>query len=357
MALHSTDPSSVVLAVAARSTASPVDAVEKALYEDRSLVRMLGMRRTMFVVPVDAVPVVHAGATAALLPRERQRFVQLVEEAGLTDDGAAYLRRAEQAAMKELERRGSATGTELSKAVPELRDKIPMAEGRRWAGRVGVATRVLFLLAAEGRIVRGPPQGSWISSQHRWVPMAAWLPDGVGAIPAAEARAELARRWLAAFGPGTAADVKWWTGWTAKDVAAALAAVGAVEVGLDDGGTGYVLPGDEGKVRTPAPWVALLPALDPTPMGWAGRDWYLGEHRTALFDRSGNIGPTVWCDGRVVGGWTQQPGGGIVWRLLEDVGAEATAAVEAAAARLEGWLGGVRVTPRFRTPLERDLAG
>jgi hypothetical protein len=187
--------------------------------------------------------------------------------------------------------------------------------------------------------------------------MAAWLPDGVGSMPAVDGRAELAQRWLAAFGPGTAGDVKWWTGWTAKEAAAALAAVDAVEVDLDGGETGYVLPDDDAKVRRPAPWVALLPALDPTPMGWAGRDWYLGDHRAALFDRSGNIGPTVWCDGRVVGGWTQRPGGEVVWRLLEDVGAEATTAVEAAVARLQGWLGTVPVTPRFRTPLERELAG
>ena len=37
------------------------------------------------------------------------------------------------------------------------------------------------------------------------------------------------------------------------------------------------------------------------------------------------------------------------------VGADATAAIEAEAARLADWLGPVRVTPRFRTPLEREL--
>jgi len=45
-----------------------------------------------------------------------------------------------------------------------------------------------------------------------------------------------------------------------------------------------------------------------------------------------------------------------VFRLLEDAGAEAVAAVEAEAERLAGWLGAVRVTPRFRTPLERELS-
>jgi hypothetical protein len=91
-------------------------------------------------------------------------------------------------------------------------------------------------------------------------------------------------------------------------------------------------------------------------MGWQARGWFLGPHGPALFDRSGNIGPTVWWQGRIIGGWAQRPSGEITWRLLEDAGADAAAAVVAEAARLESWLGTARVTPRFRTPLERELS-
>ena len=90
-------------------------------------------------------------------------------------------------------------------------------------------------------------------------------------------------------------------------------------------------------------------------MGWAGRDFYLGPHRPALFDRNGNAGPTIWLDGRVVGGWAQRATGEVVLRLLEDVGTESTTAIEAEAASLSDWLTPLRVTPRFRTPLEREL--
>jgi hypothetical protein len=151
------------------------------------------------------------------------------------------------------------------------------------------------------------------------------------------------------------ADLRWWTGLTAGQVKRALASAGAVEVDLD-GAPGLVLEGDLEPPAAVAPWVALLPALDPTVMGWSGRDWYLGEHGPTLFDRNGNAGPTVWWDGRVVGGWASRADGEIAVRLLEDVGAEGAAAVQAAAARLADWLGGVRVTPRFRTPLERELS-
>ena len=55
-----------------------------------------------------------------------------------------------------------------------------------------------------------------------------------------------------------------------------------------------------------APWVALLPGLDSTVMGWKERAWFLGGHQHALFDVNGNAGPTVWCNGRIVGGWAHR---------------------------------------------------
>ena len=129
---------------------------------------------------------------------------------------------------------------------------------------------------------------------------------------------------------------------------------------LDDGVTGYVAADDADPVAEPVePWAALLPGLDPTAMGWQDRDWFLAPSmRDALFDRSGNVGPTVWWDGRVVGGWAQRPDGEIVWRVLDSdgVGQEALAAITAEASRLHSWVGPARITPRFRTPLERELA-
>ena len=135
----------------------------------------------------------------------------------------------------------------------------------------------------------------------------------------------------------------------------ALTAIGPAEVDLDSG-PGIALPGDDEPVPEPEPVAALLPALDPTPMGWQERGWFLGEHQPLLFDRTGNIGPTVWWDGRIVGGWAQRPDGAIAIRLLEDIGADGTTAVEAAAERMRGPLAGVTVIPKFRTPVERDLS-
>jgi len=135
----------------------------------------------------------------------------------------------------------------------------------------------------------------------------------------------------------------------------ALAATGAVEVDLDDGQVGWVLRDDLGPVVSPAPWVALLPALDASTMGWTARDWYLGPHRPALFDRNGNAGPTIWADGRVIGGWAQRRTGEVVTRLLVDAGDDATHLIDEAAADLQAWLRPTRISGSFPTPLEIEL--
>jgi Winged helix DNA-binding domain len=353
--LHATDPTTVYLSAWARTNSLTIDAVDQALYEDRVLVRMLAMRRTMFVVPVEDAPILHAAASSGVARTERKRNEQLVGMLGVKDVDA-WLRKAEVATLEALERLGEATAQELAAEVPALREKVRINVGKRYEGSIGMSSRVLLLLALEGKVVRGRPRGTWISSQYRWAPMIRWLGRPLPELPTAEAQTELVGRWLSRFGPGIEEDIRWWTGWTARAVRAALASVEAVEVDLGEH-IGYVLPDDLEPTPAPEPWVALLPSLDATTMGWKGRDWYLGGHKDALFDLSGNAGPTIWVDGRIVGGWAIHPEGDVVMKLLEDVGREASESIDAEAARLTGWLKAARVVPRFPTPLYRELVG
>ncbi len=308
------------------------------------------MRNTLFAVSAELAPYVDASTARAIAAKERRTFLKHLDEDGQGLD-AEWLARVEAAALDALDAHGPTTGSQLSAAVPALRQKITIGRGKKYETTTGVATRVIRLLAADGRIRRDRPRGSWTSSQYRWVHTEPWP-----AVPAAEARAEIARRWLHAYGPATEADLKWWTGWTLTDVRKALAAVGPDQVRLEGGGTALVSPGDTGPEPAPEPWAALLPGLDPTGMGWADRGFHLDPaHRPALFDYAGNIGPTVWWNGEIVGGWAQRSDGEIVWRLLGSPGAAAEQAITAEAARLASWVGDSRITPRFRTPLEREL--
>ncbi|MFD9497531.1 MULTISPECIES: winged helix DNA-binding domain-containing protein [unclassified Streptomyces] len=357
VALHGTDPATVYLAVGARLVDAGVTVaeVDRALYEDRTLVRMHGMRHTVFVFPTALAAVVHASTGLDIAAKAR---AGLVKDVATGSDGRLseeWLTLVEESALAALARRGQATVNELTRDEPRLKEQFVYGAGKSYETPQTVSSRLMRVLGVEGRVVRGRPLGSWTSSQFRWA-VAPPHPE----LPPAEARSELLGRWLIACGPATEADLKWWTGWKVTDVRRTLAAIGAVAVSLDDGVTAYVAAGDEEPVDGPAePWAALLPGLDPTPMSRQERDWYLDPSlRPALFDGSGNVGPTVWWDGRVVGGWAQQPDGEIVWRLLapKGVGRDARTAITAEAERLQRWVGTTRVTPRFRTPLERELA-
>ena len=90
-------------------------------------------------------------------------------------------------------------------------------------------------------------------------------------------------------------------------------------------------------------------------MGWKERGWFLPEDPAPFYDRFGNIGPTVWWGGEIVGGWAIRPDGRIATRLVVDRGADAEQAVAEAADALEARLGGAAVVPAFPTPLEKEL--
>jgi hypothetical protein len=289
--------------------------------------------------------------------RERRKLKLMLAAAGIAGDVEHWLDNTEQVLLTALRARGEATAAELATDDARLRTEVVIGGGAN-QGRQNVTSRLLLVLAAEGKVVRGRPRGSWTSHQYNWCPLEEWSPGGLADWDTRQAEVELGRRWLAAFGPGTAEDLGWWAGWTKTQVTRVLGALGAVPVTLDSG-IGYLLPDDLEPVAEPGPWAALLPALDPTPMGWHQRNWFLGEHGRYLFDGYGNIGPSLWWNGAIVGGWASDRNGEIVVRFLQDVGSEAVAAAQAQADLLAGRLGGVRLAARTRgkTWLEQELTG
>jgi Winged helix DNA-binding domain len=376
VALHATDPVTVYLSAWARSRCLMPD-VDAALYAERSLVRMMGMRRTMFVVPAGLAGVVQEACTDDVAQRLRRRLEKELAGSGIGDgDPGGWLRAVEAGVLRALAARGGgASGAELAALEPRLRTQLAYAADKSYGGPVNITTRVLTLISAEGRMIRGHRRGGWTSGQFEWFLPEAWLDSGTdpgsgaGAAPDASeplgaalgaglgagvARAELARRWLGVFGPAPASDLQWWAGWTGAQTKAALAALPVAEVDLD-GQAGVVLADDLEFPQAVPTGAALLPGLDPTPMGWQARAWYLGPHAPLLTDRTGNIGPTVWWAGHVVGGWGQRASGEVVYRLLEDIGSDGTAAVSAETRKLEVWLGAARIKTRFSAPLEREL--
>jgi hypothetical protein len=351
--LHSSDPVTVYLSVLARMRHPALAPVEDALYEKRTLVRHHAMRRTLWVGGHEVIRLAHAAATVDLHRIQRRNLVTALAAGGV-DDPDAWIA-AGRTAVLDLLAEGPTTAREVGKRLPELALPIPIGTGRL-ATSAAAHTRLLLVLGFAGDVVRVRPTGTWINGQYRWAAADAWVPGGIDVdLDRRAAAAGLARRWLRAFGPGTRADLQWWAGWTATTTTRALADIDAVEVELD-GAPGLVLPDDLDPMQPAEPWVALLPGLDPTTMGWKDRSWYLDPAvAAAAFDRNGNGGPTVWVDGRIVGGWVQRRDGTVAVRLLADVGSAQRAAIDEAAAAWEALLGDVRFSVRFPAPLQAEL--
>jgi Winged helix DNA-binding domain len=350
--LHATDPATPYLSLWARLPGFTIADLDADLYKRRSLVKHLAMRRTLWMVRADDLRLIQSGASDRVADNERRRVVADAQKAGITSDGDTWLDAAAAAVLRHLAEHGEASAKELRAALPELAGSYDFAPGKKWGGETPLAPRVLTVLAVRGDIVRGPNDGAWTVSRPKWVPMADWLGTAVEAEPPDVARAELVRRWLRAFGPATVTDIKWWFGNTLTWARAALRDIDAVEVDLH-GVPGFALPDDLEVEPDAEPWCALRPGLDVTTMGWYDRNWYLGGHRGQVFDTNGNGGPTAWHDGRIVGAWGQDTDGRVEVRLLEDVGRDATRALRRRADELTQWLDGVRVSPRFPSPLSK----
>ncbi len=343
IAMHSSDPITPHLGLCARVpgyVATQLDAATP-----HAMWRLHAMRRTLWIAPSPSVGLLDAAVGQTVLRKEQRKLLGWVS--AIRDDAEDWVEHLAGAVVAEVAANPGIHTRELHERVPELSTKITVGSGK-WTSEVPVGSRLLFCLAMQLRVARAATSGSWRTSQYGWCQ----APD-VQRPSVEEGRLWLVQRYLDRFGPVTTADIRWWTGLTAAQVRKALDALDVEAVAVDDG-EAWILPG---QLLPEALGVCLLPGLDPTPMGYKERSWFLGNHGGVLFDRNGNVGPTIWVDGRIVGGWAVDGEGEVHTRLLERVSEARQDEVEQRARALQEWLNGVPVTPRFRTPLERELAG
>jgi hypothetical protein len=378
VALHATDAPTVYLSTWARTTAVSTADIDRALYTDRTLVKQLAMRRTLFSFPRDLIPAVLPSAAARVANSERSRMSRDIERAGVAASGLDWLNEARRAVVATIAAKAVAmSAAELRSAIPFINVVVQSTAGESWS-----APQLLTLFGAEGVILRGPSIGRFPTARPLWTLPMLWLGtptnDGLtsvepthngehtsvdlpgrelaGGFTAADGYRELVHRWLFAFGPGTEDDLVWWLGSTKSAVRTALREIGAVRVEIDGPAPGWLLGDDRETVPSAGPWTALLPPLDPTVMGWKNRGFYLGAHGRAFFDSRGNAGTTVWVDGRIVGCWAQDRDAIVRLRFLEPVAPEAHDSLAEQASLLTYWLDGAISPTGYRSPAMRELS-
>lgn len=352
--LHATTASTVHLSAWARNPQLRPADLESALYDEKSLVKQLAMRRTLFVLtrPLLAAAVGAVGARVAASERTNMlRDLRRAEPPVADPEG--WITAAAEAVTEILTGR-TLTTRELRAALPEFDLSVHIAAGKSYGGAVPMLPRVLNHLSARGDVVRGLSPAPWHQTRNTWTAMRSWLGEDLAPLSAQEGHAVLVERWLRTYGPGTETDLVWWLGSTKTAVRAALSAIGAVPVDLDDCALGYLMPDDLDEPEPLPPRAFLLPALDPTTMGYKERGFYLGGHAPQIFDSTGNGGQTAWWDGRIVGGWVQsQTSSSIEMIYLDEVPPQARREFAERAEELAGWLGEDRPVAGFPSPLMR----
>ncbi|MEP6650443.1 MAG: crosslink repair DNA glycosylase YcaQ family protein, partial [Lapillicoccus sp.] len=233
VALHATEAPSVHLAAAARVDGLTVADVDRALFQTRTLVKQLAMRRTLFVFPRDLLPAAVGSWGARVAAAEQGRLIKDMVAGGLSATLEAAEQRlgdAQQAVLVLLAGGAELTTREIGEQVPETAGRVLVSAGTAWESSNLFAPRVLTLLGARGRIVRGSNDLLWRQSRYHWAATDAWLGEPLAPTTPEQGWAELACRYLGAFGPATEDDVVWWLGSTKTAVRRALADVKAVAV-------------------------------------------------------------------------------------------------------------------------------
>jgi hypothetical protein len=194
----------------------------------------------------------------------------------------------------------------------------------------------------DGLICYGPPSGGEVTFAR----VDRWLPKQP-VVSVEDARAELLRRFLAAFGPATAGDFTKWTGINAVESRSTLESLGseAVKVSVDDA-PGWMLSRDlsalAGSVLdTPTP--QLLPAFDTFLLAHATKEHLVApRYYKRVYRPQAWISPVVLLGGRIVGVWFSKSAGKtstLDVQLFERAPASVHRAIEAEADALSQFLG------------------
>ncbi len=272
--IYSTAPTSY-LAFAARIPGFTIADLDRALYEDRTLVRRAALRGSAFLIPIDRIDAV------ASAPDREEWYTGAVDKAVGVDRRRRWT--AEVLAILD--------GRVLRSR--EIRAEMGVT------GDESEALRFLLTSMSQHRLITAASgTAGWRDNQYGYARWDQWFPDHrVREVDPDEARIELARWYLGGHGPATVDDFAWWCGLKKANASLALAAV----ADADDDGM-YDLPGL--KPAPPPGGLRLLPIWDTALVTQKSRRRMVDPDRYPyVYDASGNVTSAIVSDARVVGVW------------------------------------------------------
>lgn len=293
--LHAQVLSSAELTLWARVENLNRDAVRRALWEDRTLVKTWAMRGTLHLLPADDLPLWHA----ALSTSRRYRKPGLWRRFGLTLD--------------ELDQLTQAIGDALDGCVmtrEELAQKVGRLTGSsKFAKKLAFGSwgTVLKPAAMSGRLCFAPSVGQRVCFTRP----GSWIKRLGPHMDAATATKTVARRFFAAYGPASYDDLaRWWGGGGMTTAREWVAALGNEMTPIELNGELWMLSADARKLRefSLQRSVRLLPAFDQYVIGASRHAEHLlvGGSRSQVYRPQGWISPVLLVNGLMQGVWRHE---------------------------------------------------
>jgi Winged helix DNA-binding domain len=281
------EPRAARLAFRARARAITAADVDAARTEERSLLRAWVMRKTVHLVPSEDAGWMLPLFAAVIVPWSRKRLGELGIPAGEQERALALIHDA-------IDRDGPLTRPELVERLAE-------------AG-VGVANEAKYhlwtLATLDGELCLGPDKGG----QTCLVRTGDWIGE-LERRPREDSLAELARRYLRAYGPASERDLVRWAGLPLRDGRIGLERIAGELTEVKVAGETLLALGRAPRAAR-GPVVRLLGAYDNYNLAYESRAFAVpGEHEKQIVPGGGIVRPAIVADGRFVGTWTSKRSG------------------------------------------------
>jgi hypothetical protein len=282
------EPRAARLAFRARSRALSSADVDRARTEERSLLRAWLMRKTAHLIATEDAGWMLPLFAESIVRWSRGRLAGFGLDRRGQDRALALLRR-------EVDAHGPLTRPELARGLTEAGFAAPQQ----------IKTHLWLLATLEGGLCLGPDRGG----QTCLVRARDWIGE-----PRTRARAdslaELARRYLRAFGPAGERDLARWAGLPLRDCRLGLERIAGELTEVRAGGETLLALRGRGRRRGAAPVVRLLGAFDNYNLGYVSRRFAVApRHERAIVPGGGIVRPTITVDGRFVGTWSSKRDG------------------------------------------------
>ncbi|UCD01831.1 MAG: winged helix DNA-binding domain-containing protein, partial [Promethearchaeota archaeon] len=280
--LHSTNLTTSYLSLFVRTKNFEKNDLERELYTNRTLGRIRGMRKTLFIQTKNMIPIIYS-ATFNMIEKYFEKYMEfhkisLKEYQKISGEIMNILK-----------------GRELS--ASEIRKELN--------SNLRIPA-IIQLMCDYGLLLRVKPIKDWKDRRNKYALFKEYFPNiDLKKMDKKKATQLLIKKYIQRYGPVSETDISWWIGLPKSLIREALKNIESQfnKVKISSIKGKFIISNSDivqfqNNTNFDKPLLILLPELDPYPMGYKERNRYIDiNNYNKVFDRSGNISSTIFLDG------------------------------------------------------------